>query len=62
MGKIQRSPNTTPAPDAELLSALLNPRSAISNAPPLPHAEYETILDSVPALIFYKDRKTGWSA
>ena len=55
MAKVKRSPKTTPAAQAELLSALRNPRSAISNAPPLPRAEYETILDSVPALIFYKD-------
>ena len=57
MGRIPRSPNTTPAAHAELLSALRNPRSAISNSPPLPRAEYETILDSVPALVFYKDRE-----
>jgi len=57
MGKIQRKANATPTADAELLSALRNPRSAISNSPPLPRAEYETILDSVPALIFYKDRE-----
>jgi diguanylate cyclase (GGDEF)-like protein/PAS domain S-box-containing protein len=55
MGKLQRSPKTPPPADPELLSALRNPRSAISNWPPLPHAQYETILDSVPALIFYKD-------
>jgi len=57
MGKIRRRPNMSPADRAELLSALRNPRSAISNSPPLPRAEYETILDSVPALIFYKDRE-----
>jgi diguanylate cyclase (GGDEF)-like protein/PAS domain S-box-containing protein len=57
MGKLPRTPKTTPAADPELLSALRNPRSAISNAPPLPRAEYETILDSVPALIFYKDQE-----
>ena len=57
MGKIRRSRKATPAADAGLLSALRNPRSAISNSPPLPRAEYETILDSVPALIFYKDRE-----
>ena len=58
MGKLKRSPKTPPAPDPELLSVLQNPRSAIFvNAPPLPRAQYEIILDSVPALIFYKDRE-----
>jgi diguanylate cyclase (GGDEF)-like protein/PAS domain S-box-containing protein len=55
MGKIRRRPTPRPPADPDLLSALRNPRSAISNIPLLPRAEYETILDSVPALIFYKD-------
>jgi diguanylate cyclase (GGDEF)-like protein/PAS domain S-box-containing protein len=57
MGKSQRRSRAAPAADPDLLSALRNPRSAISNSPPLPHAQYEIILDSVPALIFYKDRE-----
>jgi diguanylate cyclase (GGDEF)-like protein/PAS domain S-box-containing protein len=57
MGKSRRRPDPKPAADAGLLSALRNPRSAISNIPLVPRAEYEAMLDSVPALIFYKDRE-----